>query len=103
MKTRIWIKLSSYDHRLLDHSIKKIIKLVTDCGSVVKGPIPLPTKKEVFTICRSPHVNKISREQFERLTHRRLIIIANISRKGAENLKNFITPAGISTKVIIKK
>lgn len=60
------IKLKSYDHRLLDQSTKKIVEIVKSNSGVFSGPVPLPTRKEVFTIIRSPHIDKISREQFER-------------------------------------
>ena len=64
----IRIRLKSYDHRLLDQSAKKIVDTAKKTGATVSGPIPLPTEKEIFTILRSPHVNKDSREQFERRT-----------------------------------
>lgn len=93
------IKLYSYDHRLLDQSVKKIIKTSLTTGAVVKGPIPLPTKKEIFTICRSPHVNKPSREQFERRTHQRLIILENTNKKTIESLKNLAMPSSVSIQI----
>jgi len=64
MNQKIRIKLRSYDHNLVDKSTEKIVKTVKNSGAVVSGPIPLPTEKEVFTVLRSPHVNKKSREQF---------------------------------------
>ncbi|MDE6289710.1 MAG: 30S ribosomal protein S10, partial [Ureaplasma sp.] len=66
MSQELKIKLYSYDHKLVDQSIKKIIDVAKSTDVGIKGPIPLPTKKEIFTILRSPHVNKSSREQFER-------------------------------------
>lgn len=101
MKNELKIKLFSYDHRLLDDSVKKIIKTSKDSGANVKGPIPLPTKKEIFTICRSPHVNKSSREQFERRTHKRLIILTNTTEKTRENLKNLIIPSGVEIQITL--
>lgn len=101
MKNELKIKLFSYDHRLLDDSVKKIIKTSKDSGANVKGPIPLPTKKEVFTICRSPHVNKSSREQFERRTHKRLIILTNTTEKTRESLKNLIIPSGVEIQITL--
>ena len=65
---KIRIKLKSYDHTLIDKSAEKIIKTVKSTGAVVSGPIPLPTKKAIYTVLRSPHVNKKSREQFESKT-----------------------------------
>ena len=70
---KLRIRLLSYDHRLLDESAKKIVEACKRTGAKVSGPIPLPTEKEVFTIIRSPHKYKDSREQFERRTHKRLI------------------------------
>ena len=67
---RIRIKLKSYDYRLIDKSADKIVRAVKQTGAVVSGPIPLPTKRSVFTVLRSPHVDKKSREQFEIRTHR---------------------------------
>ena len=75
---KLRIRLLSYDHRLLDESAKKIVEACKRTGAKVSGPIPLPTEKEVFTIIRSPHKYKDSREQFERRTHKRLIDIVNI-------------------------
>ena len=74
-KKALRIKLISYDHRLIDESAKKIVEAAKKAGAEVAGPIPLPTEKEVFTIIRSPHKYKDSREQFERRTHKRLIDI----------------------------
>jgi len=73
MNQKIRIKLRSYDHNLVDKSTEKIVKTVRMSGAVVTGPIPLPTEKEVFTVLKSPHVNKKSREQFQLRTHKRLI------------------------------
>jgi small subunit ribosomal protein S10 len=65
MSQKIRIKLKSYDHNLVDKSAEKIVKTVKSTGAVVTGPIPLPTHKKIFTVLRSPHVNKKSREQFQ--------------------------------------
>jgi len=93
MKLRI--RLKSYDHRLLDQSAKKIVDSVKKAGSTVNGPIPLPTEKEIFTILRSPHVNKDSREQFERRTHKRLIEIVDPNQQTIEALKHIELPSGV--------
>lgn len=100
-KDTIKIKVKSYDHRLIDESVKKIIESVTRTGAQVRGPIPLPTSKEIFTVLRSPHVNKTSREQFERRTHKRLIEIVNPSAKTIEALMHVNLPSGID--IAIKK
>ena len=75
MSQKIQIKLKSYDHTLVDKSAAKIVKIVKSSGAVVDGPIPLPTRKNFFTVLRSPHVNKKSREQFKLFFHKRLMII----------------------------
>lgn len=100
-KDTIKIKVKSYDHRLIDESVKKIIESVTRTGAQVRGPIPLPTSKEIFTVLRLPHVNKTSREQFERRTHKRLIEIVNPSAKTIEALMHVNLPSGID--IAIKK
>ena len=89
------IKLISYDHRLLDESARKIVETAKRTGATVSGPIPLPTEKEVFTILRSPHKYKDSREQFERRTHKRLIDIANITPKTMDALAHLELPSGV--------
>ena len=91
----IRIRLKSYDHRLLDQSAKKIVETAKKTGATVSGPIPLPTEKEIFTILRSPHVNKDSREQFERRTHKRLIEIVNPSAQTIDLLMHLDLPSGV--------
>lgn len=100
-KEVIKIRLKSYDHRLIDQSAKKIVDSVVRTGAVVNGPIPLPTKKEVFTVLRSPHVNKTAREQFERRTHKRLIQIVNPNAKTIDALMHIDLPAGVD--IVLKK
>ena len=92
---KLKIRLKSYDHRLLDLSAKKIVDSVKKTGSQVNGPIPLPTEKEIFTILRSPHVNKDSREQFERRTHKRLIEIVDPTPQTIDALMHIDLPSGI--------
>jgi len=89
------VKLRSYDHKILDEKAKEIYEAAKKTGCGVDGPIPLPTKKEVFTILRSPHVNKDSREQFERRTHKRLIVITNPNSKTMEVIKSIQMPSSI--------
>jgi small subunit ribosomal protein S10 len=91
----IRIRLKSYDHRLLDQSSKRIVETAKKTGAKVSGPIPLPTEKEIFTILRSPHVNKDSREQFERRTHKRLIDIVNPTPKTIDSLMHLDLPSGV--------
>jgi small subunit ribosomal protein S10 len=93
------IKLKSYDHKLLDSSVKKLIEVAKKSGADVRGPIPLPVSREVFSILRSPHVNKTSMEQFERRTHRRLIILVNSTTQTMEALKRFPMPIGVELNI----
>ena len=95
----IRIRLKAYDHQLIDSSAAKIVETAKRNGAQVSGPIPLPTKKEIVTILRSPHVNKDSREQFERRTHKRLIDILNPSQKTNEALKSLDRPAGVEIEI----
>ena len=81
MSQKIRIKLKSYDYNLVDKSAEKIVKTVKTTGAVVTGPIPLPTHKKLFTVLRSPHVNKKAREQFEVMSYKRLIDIYSSSSK----------------------
>ncbi len=91
----IRIRLKAYDHRLLDQSAKKIADTAKKSGATISGPIPLPTEREIFTILRSPHINKDSREQFERRTHKRLIDIINPSAKTIDSLMHLDLPSGV--------
>ena len=100
-KEKIKIRLKSYDHQLLDLSAKKIVESAKKTGSQVNGPIPLPTEKEVFTILRSPHVNKDSREQFERRTHKRLIEIVDPNPQTIDALMHITLPSGVD--IALKK
>ncbi len=93
------IKLKSYDHNLIDQSAEKIIKTVRSTGAVVSGPIPLPTKKTIYTVLRSPHVDKKSREQFEIRTHKRLIDILHSTNKTVDSLMKLELPAGVDVEV----
>ena len=95
----IRIRLKAYDHQLIDSSAAKIVDTAKRNGAQVSGPIPLPTKKEVVTILRSPHVNKDSREQFERRTHKRLIDILNPNQKTVEALMSLDLPAGVEIEI----
>lgn len=100
-KEVIKISLKAYDHQLIDQAAKKIVDSVSKSGATVQGPIPLPTKKEIFTVLRSPHVNKDSREQFERRTHKRLIQIIDPNSKTMDALTRIELPSGID--IVIRK
>ena len=98
-KERIRIRLKAYDHKILDQSAAKIVDTAKRTGAMVSGPIPLPTEKNIFTILRSPHVNKDSREQFELRTHKRLIDILEASNKTVDALMRLDLPAGVDIEI----
>ena len=96
---RIRIRLKAYDHKILDQSAAKIVDTAKRTGAMVSGPIPLPTEKNIFTILRSPHVNKDSREQFELRTHKRLIDILEASNKTVDALMRLDLTAGVDIEI----
>jgi len=96
---KIRIKLKSYDHVLLDHSAGEIVKAVERTGAMVSGPIPLPTKRSLYTVLRSPHVDKKSRDQFEMRIHKRLIDITQSTQQTMEALQRLDLPAGVDIEV----
>jgi small subunit ribosomal protein S10 len=96
---KIRIKLKSYDHRLIDKSAEKIIRTVKSTGAVVSGPIPLPTRKSIYSVLRSPHVNKKSSEQFETRAHKRLIDILSTSSKTVDALMKLELPSGVDVEI----
>lgn len=96
---RIRIRLKAYDHKILDQSAAKIVDTAKRTGAMVSGPIPLPTEKNIFTILRSPHINKDSREQFELRTHKRLIDILEASNKTVDALMRLDLPAGVDIEI----
>ena len=99
MSQRIRIKLQSYDHNLVDKSAEKIVKTVRSTGAVVTGPIPLPTRKKIFTVLRSPHVNKKAREQFQLCTYKRLVDIYSNSAKTVDALMKLELPSGVDVEI----
>lgn len=101
MNKELRIKLFSYDQSSLDLSTRKIIEIARNNNCEIRGPIPLPTKKEIFTICRSPHVNKPSMEQFEKRTHKRLIVLNNITPQTLDSLKRLIIPTSVEIQIIL--
>jgi small subunit ribosomal protein S10 len=96
---KIRIKLKSYDHDLVDKSAEKIIRTAKSTGALVAGPIPLPTRRTVYTVLRSPHVDKKSREQFEIRSHKRLIDILNATAKTMDSLMKLELPAGVDVEI----
>lgn len=95
----IRISLRAYDHILLDKSTDKIVKTAKSTGAIISGPIPLPTKRSIYTVLRSPHVDKKSREQFQTKIHKRMIDIINSTPKTVESLMKLDLPAGIDIEI----
>ena len=98
-KQNIRIRLKCYDHVLIDKSAEEIVETAKRTGAVVRGPIPLPTKKERFDILRSPHVNKTSRDQLEIRTHLRLMEIIEPSDRTIDALMKLDLPAGVDVEI----
>ncbi|MDD5137017.1 MAG: 30S ribosomal protein S10 [Candidatus Omnitrophica bacterium] len=96
---KIRIKLIAYDHRLLDLSAQEIVETAKRTGADIAGPIPLPTKREIFTVLRSPHVDKKSRDQFQIKTHKRILDIINPTSKTIDALKKLDLPAGVYVEI----
>ena len=96
---KIRIRLKAYDHVLLDKSSEKIVRTAKDTGALVMGPIPLPTKRSVYTVNRSPHVDKKSREQFQIKIHLRIIDLLNSSTKTVDSLMKLDLPAGVDIEI----
>ena len=99
MAQRVRIKLKSFDHTLVDQSAEKIVKTVKTSGAVVSGPIPLPTHKKIYTVLRSPHVNKEAREQFQLSKHKRLMDIYSASSKTIDALMKLELPSGVHVEI----
>lgn len=98
-KQKIRIRLKAFDHKILDQSAEKIVDTAKRTGAGVAGPVPLPTEKNIYTILRSPHVNKDSREQFEMRTHKRLIDIVEPTPKTVDALMRLDLPAGVDIEI----
>ena len=96
---KIRIRLKAYDHKALDQSAVKIVETAKKTGAMVSGPIPLPTEKQIYTILRSPHVNKDSREQFEIRTHERLIEIVGPTSETITALTGLELPSGVDIEI----
>src|SRR5881392_2906868 len=95
----IRIRLRAYDHRVLDQSTSEIVNTAKRTSAKVRGPIPLPTRIEKFTVLRSPHIDKKSREQFEIRTHKRVIDIMEPTPRTIEALNRLVVPAGVFVKI----
>jgi small subunit ribosomal protein S10 len=102
MNRKIRIKLKCYDHNLVDKYTMKIVKSVKDTGAIVSGPICLPTNRRIFTVLRSPHVNKKSREQYELATHTRLLDIYSCTRSTVYAIMKLELPSGVQVQIKVK-
>ena len=99
MAQKVRIKLKSFDHTLVDQSAQRIVKTVKSSGAIVSGPIPLPTHKKIYTVLRSPHVNKEAREQFQLSSHKRIMDIYNASSKTIDALMKLELPSGVHVDI----
>jgi len=98
-KQKIRIKLKAYDYRILDRSVREIVEAARRTGAKVSGPIPLPTSFNKYTVLRSPHVDKKSREQFEIRTHRRLLDIVDPTARTVDALLKLDLPSGVNVEI----
>jgi small subunit ribosomal protein S10 len=98
-KQKIRLTLRSYDHQLLDKAVKQIVSTVKRTGSEVVGPVPLPNRRRVFTVLRSPHVDKKARDQFDLVTHRRLLDIVAPSDQTMDALMKLSISAGVDVEI----
>ncbi len=102
VEQKIRIRLKAYDHEIIDQSTQKIVETVTRTGAKIRGPVPLPTEKHRFTVIRSPHKDKDSREHFEMRIHKRLIDIIEPSPKTVDSLQRLDLPAGVDIEIKIQ-
>lgn len=98
-KQKIRIRLKAYDHEVIDQSTKKIVETVLRTDASIRGPVPLPTEKHRYTVIRSPHKDKDSREHFEMRIHKRLIDILGPSQKTVDSLQRLDLPAGVEVEI----
>ena len=96
---KIRIKLKAYDHRLLDQAVVEIVETVKRTGARLAGPIPLPTKRQIYTVLRSPVIDKKSREQFELAIHKRMLDIYEPTAKTIDSLRKLNLPAGVDVEI----
>ena len=95
----IKIRLKSFDHRMIDVSTREIVDTVKRTGAQIKGPIPLPVKKEKYSVLTSPHVNKDAQDQYELRTHKRLVVIVNPTEKTVDALMKLNLAAGVDVQI----
>ena len=99
MNQRIRIRLKAFDYRLIDRSAQEIVETARRTGAQIRGPIPLPTRKERFTVLVSPHVNKDARDQYELRTHKRLVDILDPTEKTVDALMKLDLAAGVDVQI----
>ncbi len=99
MAQKIRIRLKAYDHEIVDQSTKKIVETVLRTQATVRGPVPLPTEKHRYTVIRSPHKDKDSREHFQMLTHKRLIDIHDATSKTVQELQRLNLESGVDIEI----
>ncbi|MFA5031618.1 MAG: 30S ribosomal protein S10 [bacterium] len=98
---RIRIKLKAYDHNILDNTVKEIISTLSETGGEISGPVPLPTKRSLYTVLRASNIDKKSREQFELTVHKRLIAVDNPTKQTVDALTKLNLPAGVDVEIKI--
>jgi len=96
---KIRIRLKAYDHKIIDKSAKQIVDTAIRTGAKVAGPVPLPTKRSVYSVTKSPHVYKTGGETYERRVHKRLLDITNATPKTIDSLQNLNLPAGVDAEI----
>jgi small subunit ribosomal protein S10 len=99
---KIRIRLMAYEHATLDQSTAEIVRVVRETGGTISGPVPLPTTRRMYTVLRSPHIDKKSREQFEIRTHKRLIDITNSTQKTLDALMDLDLPGGVDISIKVE-
>jgi small subunit ribosomal protein S10 len=98
-KQKIRLTLKSYDYRLLDNAVRQIVLTAKRTGSQILGPVPLPNRKKIFTVLRSPHIDKKSREQFEIITHKRILDLVSPSEQTMDALMKLNISAGVDVEI----
>ena len=96
---KLRIKLRSYDVKMLESSVGKVVSLLTKSGADIVGPVPMPRKKKIYTVQKNSFVNKTSREQFERITYTRLVDVTLMGTKTMEYMQNLVIPVGVSVDI----
>jgi small subunit ribosomal protein S10 len=99
MANKIRIRLKAFDHAVIDQSTQDIVRVAQRTGAIVSGPVPLPTRTQIFTVLRSPHIDKKSREQFSMKTHKRLIDILDAKPQTVDALMKLDLPAGVDVEI----